>query len=675
MKSFRPRGVILAVSFILTFLILMFAGAIYATGGSRLALSGSTVNAHRAQAAVESGLQYAQARLREDLNWRGNANAVVVNDSTLYVEEENGNVVGLLLNDGKVSAQFRIRFNHYDGPGGKDQLDDPTKLRFEHPFVSFNNLSGPASVPIHRGDGSNQEITGSSAQVGEAGSFTAAILVEGRAGDGLRNLSSTEPNRAPVGEVVTRVSEFQLRAGRNDVQGAAVMAAGDIIVELTNQPKSRLIVGSSDPEARPTLRTKTELSMLGGDPSGNFESPKGVVRQSDDNSLAFGVDPVGPVDLERENSTDDFYTVSWADVDKADPSTATLLPAGTYVMSDSGEVHYFDMSLAKYAELASTGILPDQKISSHDMSEVATNPGNIYFKTDGTVLRLVVEDDVSIKATSNTEEFNFIPKSGALEAPASPTLPDYLHKEYYAAFEKAVDHGVTGLANPASPTAAGILASIGGSNDPALAEKILSPIIPALKGVAGGDEPGKIDLGAKTDSLEAQDIALIFAPRDSSANLTNPQGNVVLGARVLGQGGSVVADGNLRVIGSGSELAAATNPQEGISFYSTGDLTFSSYNSSSTEFQNLNLKGVLYSQGDINVVLSEGAAQPGFMKLDGAIVAYGGDPTGPVGSETDKGEVNLKGRRFELNFDSAYVAGMETVPTAELSPRLRVDHR
>lgn len=234
-----------------------------------------------ASAAADAGLRYAQARLSEDYLWRGDGSGLVVDMPDLAVREDRGNVIGVLRAPGGEFAQFRIRFNYQDGGGEHgDGLLDPTTLVMDQPFVSINNLIGGAAVPVPRASGAGGRVLAEDIDSAayEVPPGTACLLVEGRAGPGLRELNTTNLNPTVTGgRVNSRVVEAYFRATNPPGADAAVMAADDADFDLGNGNGLVTVTNHSD-QGNPRVRSKAAIRVSGGNLSENYVSPDGETR-------------------------------------------------------------------------------------------------------------------------------------------------------------------------------------------------------------------------------------------------------------------------------------------------------------------------------------------------------------------------------------------------------------
>jgi hypothetical protein len=415
----RRRGVIIILTLIMSLVAFMMLGASLGLSPGRLAQAGSSLDQALAEAAIEAGIDYARARLQENPLWKADLNRVVVNTPTLYIEEDNGNVIGLLRTDVTAPfAQFRIRFNFYNGAALPDPLDDDLPdpspaMRFDLPFVSINNLNGSVRfVPRPDAGGTVNDLLSGPLEIGPG---TVALSVEGLGGNGLRETGpgSYDP---PTGSrrISRRVAEVLLASEfRDGAPDAALMAGSDLDFVL---PPGSGEVEILAKKAVPRARSKSNVSMnAGGGNSPNYLSngellfsSSGFESVTENGSTSLGDDGGAP-----------FYELAWDDIHKASPDLdkAIQLPAGTYVFDDAGVLHYHDKTWDQYKIDEAARVLAGQPLDPGIV--VSPNAANIRTDTLSAGLvelqpfKIKFEDDISIDASSSgVKDFTLVPQRG-----------------------------------------------------------------------------------------------------------------------------------------------------------------------------------------------------------------------------------------------------------------------
>ena len=605
---------------ILVVLITMFVTAAALLAPGSLSFSSAYGDEQKAMMALEAGVNYARTRLREDLTWRGGSDSGVTTtvstlDNSMTVVEDRGNVVGLVRVGPDEVAQFRIRFNAQDGPGGVDDLDDPSPAyRLDLPFISLNNLS--ADSPVEK----TRELAGALVGSGEIlPGLQAYLAVEGRAGPAFRDASLTQPNGAPgSGRLVTRVVEAHLNADFTESLDSAAMAAGNINVVMNRDVKDgsphipRLDLASTwDGEKRvpPRARTKGSLNVqsLGG---ANLYSVDGFV----DTGLGLGPDTriSGSVTEGSESRSAPFYQMKWDDIHKADPtpgsSEAVHLAAGTYVVwrkdlnyppndptvDKKIEVHYYDMDLETYAEHILEHPEDPGELLDNDLNQKRSNiqqmPDGINVwdtepdvtEDTGIEAQMVIRKDVYIEPTANTSDFSFLARRGVVSGPPDPVT---------------------------------------------------------------GEAPGEYYPDGK---LPTNSVQLQFKPGGGKQATLSGDGKITSGTRVFGEGGAITAGDNITVVGTGSLAAAEAREEDGISFYSKRNVVLNGFKASKGNtygrYASLRVSGVIYAWGDVEAIFAPPLDAPrnwytyfGTFIVNGAVVAYGGDPGDALSAEPGSG--------------------------------------
>ncbi len=720
--NLRRRGIYLLTSLIFALMVVMFvsAGLMLGRGGTHAAVHAADLEA--ADLAAQSGLQYCLARLVENPAWRGNGNARVVDTPELVVEEDNGNIVGLLLDQGRVS-QFRVRFNYQDDAhGDADGTPDPA-LTIQHPFVSVNNLVNGGSAGLPRADGPAYSVLPASPRPANIPGHSVALLVEGRTGPGLRDHTGAAPNAPPAGSVHTRVLEATYRI--ENLPGADAVAQGGSNIEARLQDVTGVMsVTSASGGETPRVRSKGTVSVTNPDGSAlaNYASDGGEVL-SGPGSLNANYD-AGQVTVNTEAAGSGFYNLTWSDVKKADASDPTL-PAGTYVWWDNGTLHYYDMNYSDYVTF----------IEGSPSSEGAlVDPGALPsgLSIDLAARRVTITGDLSIAPTgAGSTDFAMIPRSGAQEEPDSaaaggpaPALPGSRPADaasatnYYnvvvndfnvgAPFHQLLmTLGTTGSIDDGSGnTITWDIGNLNMNNDKALALQHLfsggsfhsvDPPAALVNGASspftldianfntwvsaaplGGEPEGEIDLGgAVTDSLTVKDLEVHFQPPSGQSATLSAAGNVRIGAGVFGEGGSITSEREIRIVGARTDLAANPNGVEGVNLYAKGDIVLNALvpNTASPGnflYESFNLKGVVYTWG--NFVAQLGYEGPdvgawGNLNIHGAIIAYGGDPATQQPGDGGGGAIRVTAHGANFVYDPAYLLGVhQTLPPSPLSP-------
>ncbi|MBT9582948.1 hypothetical protein IV102_06335 [bacterium] len=711
----RRQGVFIISVLFIAVLVTMFVGAAFqlAPGALRRNVNESELAlAHRA---ARSGIAYALARIKADPQWRGNDNGTVVNEPDLIVVEKDGNVIGLL-KQGGLAAQFRIRFNYQDGPGGGDGLADPTGLEIQVPLVSFNNLLGNSAKPVPKADGSGFSVPATPVTHTTLQPHTVYLVCEGRCGDWLRNASDTNPNPAePTFGSVTRArieTAYKVTNLGQPVTAAVAASASSFITQIGPDvigENNSLILDSSVSSVMGRLRSRDDMTVQGGD-TDNLTAPQSGERRVRATKTFSGAAST-TVTAQTELESDGLYSIQWSDVHQAAPGPSNQIQAGVYTVWQDGTLHYYDMDLASYrthitANPNDAGVVPAPLPST--VSYSVTGPS-----TPGMQAEFTISGDTAVNTSVGAhKDLVIIPKKGAEAGEGAPgggtvaessvfsgmttsqgggqpvnwdgskfeynsgmsTFLDLVAQQYNPVYPSDWNLGSsTTMANLGSSTLTIERPSSNQSNTASKIDTLLmghvmnyinaNPTDPAVLAalaelsvtIGGGGELSEVPL---PDTTVPQNLLMKFDPAGSSSAALSGAGNVTLGARVEGEGGSITAQGDINMVGLGVALAASTNPKEGVSLYSQGDILISTYDKLADAYHDVALKGVAYCWGDFKALLGKGSLGDGTkwgrLNLTGALVAYGKDPSDTVNPAT-LGHVDIKARSAELKFDSSYL--------------------
>jgi len=711
-SSHRKRGIVLVTVLFLTILISMFIGAAILVGPRTLGLAGSQDGELTAQAAAESGIQYAIMRVRQNPEWRAESGGVVLSTDDLVVVENEGYVWGHMKAPDGSGSLFRIRFNFENGDDGGDNLSNSSGQKFATSYVSLNNLSNSSEAIVPRASSDSQSVvTDPSVGTFVVPAHGLCLVVEGLAGPGVREFDPANPN--PQGLTYSKISEgiFTVLNFGEIATDAVAMSNSDLLANLEDGQKVTVETkGGGTPRIR--SRGNVNVEYQDGSP-GKYESEGTVYTK--DATLNADYD-ASKVTVETEQNSDPFYELGWDDLKKADPS-GPKLSAGTYVWWDDGSLHYYDMDYETYAEWVRTPLNtnnPGQVIYANGSYTGSFSPPATLEITEGKIkLKGDIYVDPVLDGTGavKASDLAIIPREGAPEEPApdptapgggataaGPALAEYLANNAVArqAFfagrygdGSSIPHNI----NPAdqgwdSYPGSGSGADIGWRNDgsaiyydpqdysslqaaleDAFDDGFVTPgeltSTAATYGLIGAE--GDLDLNTG-DTTKAEDLDVEFAPPDGESATLSAEGNIRIGAKLKGKGASITAGETLTVVGAGADLAATPNAEEGVNMYARGDITLSTLkekDDGTYEFKDIKLKGLVYTWGDFIAKL--GSDDPdvswGKMELEGTLVAFGGDPENGTPTTTDSGKVDLTAKEVKLKFDPAYLLGvMQTLP-------------
>lgn len=708
------HGIVLVISIVLAVVMVMFVGAAINLGVGSLGAGQLGRYQLDAERAAQSGVEYCLTQLKADPTWRGDLNLVTVNRPDLVVREDEGNIVGLLRGQDGSWSQFRCRFNYQDGPGGGDGFAGDPAFTIDHPYVSVNNLQGPVPIDLPRADGPAYSVTPTSAVAFQVPTWSVSLAVEGRAG--LRQVDPGTPEvlfpAAAQGRVVEAVYQIAGAAGAV-VEEAGSMAGQDFTVDL-GTGGGQVLVTSASPDT-PRIRAKGEASVTGG-ANPNYLSPDGEVRTlaNPTPTLDAAYDS-GQVAVVEEPAYDPFYQLTWSQVRQAAPGNG--LPGGTYVWWDNGTLHYYDMAYSDYVTY-----MQDPANVNDPGVEPAPLPPVVQLEDVGGVKTLVVTGDVQVEpSVSGEDSLAVIPRMGAEEAPpgdpegdgggdlaasAATTLTAStgtggLYHQFLLLYQ-----GPSGEIDIETNTNGSDFAEVQWSGSSisfsltngATAEDLMHKIwdtsyggpdwqwdgtanqnygssqyapvafdpaaAASFFGITGGGPPaGAVDPPGVSDALTASEVALKFDPPDASSAVISAPGDIRLTGSVAGEGGSLVSGGSIRVTGLGASFAGQDNP---VNMYAVGDIYFSTLDETGQgeyAYADINLKGIVYTQGDFIARLGSPELPDawGNLNLEGTLIAYGGDPAGSPGAN-GKGAINLRAGSVNIVYSSAYTGSLFATP-------------
>lgn len=639
----KKRGIALITVMFVVLLVAMISRATIVNGPSMALKAERARIKSLARRAAEAGASYARVQIRENRDWKGDANALVVDTPTLKILEDNGNVIGWIKGPRGQVSMFRIRFNYRDGAAGGEGLDNSANP-IDNIYLSLNNITGTADVRV-------PDINPATFVVDDPNpdpsAFPGALIcptghamirVEGWSGAAVA--AATGPTSLPVaGEYLSDqvIRAVYAPAPPSDVADSAVSAGGGIQTQLESSLDVS-VVGTG------TARLRSKLGIDVSDFLGAVSNLNMTGEVTRDPGL--GLNAVAAVTETDETVGDgnDFLNVDWAGVPQAstDPNSAIQLPGGMYVVDAGGNYHYYDMDKTAY--------------------EALTPDPTTFIRPGGTPLSA---DFVEVRGAPN------VTAVGGLNV--SPT-----------GFSIDITEDVN------------VVASAGGQND-------------ILFTTLGGRKFQETDVPGVAPYLFSgvhPDYAPLGVLNMQDCIMSNPVGELGLLIDIRGENASLVAETGVVMSASGIKLEVPSIPtvEQRLSIYAKEDVTISTYISVPTnpyvpEYEGygpLQLEGLIYTQGDANILAgTEGTVAPdpatghqgyGDVLINGALVAYGGDPsafvdtdptTGPGTGNVDGsvGLVKILGKSAEINFDQTkLVPDPSAFPGAPLDDVVRVSY-
>lgn len=418
MRVVKRRGIVLVSVIFIAILIGMYMVSAHILNQSRFGGMRQTAENRLAEEAARSGLDYALARLEENPEWRGGLNDVTVDTPELVVVEDNGNVVGIMTTD-VGTAQFRLRFNHQDGSGGTDDMEDPgANMLFDTPHISQNNLTGKADAKLFLGDGSGNSAATESGVV-EPG--TVALAVEGRVSRELEQAGGANPNPALTRVEAVRVIDayFRVNAVTSETLTDAVGMAGGKFDAKLYDGDARLLLDDTRENGQAKIRVRNgDFTVVEADSGsdGAVEGTDGEIRVSA--SRAVNADLAAGVGTDLEQSNDSFYQLVWDDVNQ--PTSGNTLQAGVYEVRGDGKIYRYEMNYEDY-QTYKTANPNDEATLGVQVTLDGSNgvrfiaEGEDYNGQPSDKNRLVFTDDVLVESVGGVTDLTITPAQGAKE--------------------------------------------------------------------------------------------------------------------------------------------------------------------------------------------------------------------------------------------------------------------
>ena len=673
----RKRRAILLVSVLfISIVVLIFVQASFALVPGALSRAQNDQQRSASERAAQSGIDWARNRLSSDPSWCANQSAVqTFTASGLKVSEGHGQVVGWV-RDGEGWSRFRMRFNYQDGPANSaansDNLDDSPTPWTDLPYLSCNNLQGASQRQLP-----NQPLTVPQASL--------LLSVEGSTG-------RTDPDNPDqfYGTVHHRTVQALLKMGSNQpVTDAAISSAGKIDIDLFGGTLQLASTGAQTSR----LRGKDGLDV-------------GAVNSTDGDLRATGTMTTGTltnVTTHNDDGPGGFYKIPASKV--RTPSGSLTLAAGTYVVTASNTVIYYDMNYNDYVNA-----------SPPPTGTPVTLPAGMVLQgpnASGPKFRVTVSSDLNITASGAVTDFALIPDGGAPQSSAygglpvtpPPVAPAHDFGTWLVATGTPRINGI----DAANQAWRDILAPLGYVHDQsddgnyedwyltsdapggqqsyphiALPYEDHYGILPntdqaTLIGVLSQAPPDKLaalqnfyptffdptatdpsdpHVPTAPSKLLPADLELKLQGHDnSSLTVGNSHGSITLGSQVLGNGAALVSSKDISLIGTSTELSSEPGESLGLNLYAQGSINIDAFKLDRTTggFRNIAIRGILYAWQGVSIFAGRSGGNSQF-NLTGELVSYGGDPSSdPLAGSA---RTTIQANNSTITFDPSYVAGL-----------------
>jgi len=657
-RSRRGIALVTALAFVLVAAII--GRAIVALGPANLRMAEQGTLLRSARHVAECGITYLQVRMRENSGWKGDGNGLIVNQPRFQVVEDRGNVFGLVRGlDGEVSL-FRARFNHQNGPGGPDGLDDPSSSHWiNSPHISVNNLLSLSPIALP-GSGLYTVYP-----------QTAQVVVEGWAGHGLSDM--IQPDQPlPTHGVTSSAVQVQLSIWFDVGVPDAPLMAGGGFKAYSSGGVEIAIAGN---KGQPRLRSKGGIASLSEDgASSNTLAMKRGELSFDKDSQPLKAKLTKKVRQVQENVGDgrDFFNMKWDEVPVATPDNSIQLQAGTYVTWEDGTLHYYDMNFPDYKAYVSDPEKwkdPGKVISSPTLSEVRTDSltgsGSKPEKTDEKSGLLyadgqwTVSKDLVVVDSPNTSDFTVMSREGRLlhSQKDDPTGQRFVTKEgvqasgYSSSGKFTIQDGAVVSTN----ADVNVLLNVQGRN---ATLTTTGNAVLASTSVAFTKEMSEEGESVASSDIGTQSLSL-YVKKNLTLSTYQP-----------------VPPTTKTVSYTYKTTKKKNGKKKTETHTSTSTLAVAGQNL----FGDLSLEGLVYVWGDVTAYAGNpknkaGAVDsyndnPGKISLSGALIAYGGNPeNGQPGEGTNgsKGRVEMYGKQVSLTYDSAKLV-RSLSPGGQLKP-------
>lgn len=641
----KRSGIFLISALVTVVVVAMFITAAVALIPGGAAATRNYQDYQAAMAAAESGLAYARAKLQADPAWVGGVDGqvLVVDQAGFTVVEDTGNVVGLITTpDGHVS-QFRIRFNYQDGDPGADGRPNPgAPMVIDHRHISVSTLGSSTGATAPEADTLTWSVTDPNTGV-DVPALCARVVVEGRAGAGLRNHTSADPNAPLNGPVTTRHVEAYYRESNVGRIDSVLSAGGGIDFTLPGGGVGEVILDSTEVTQGPRVQGLTNVTAVNGD------SSEQVVRaQPPDTTTGYSgkgkgkgssgpppvtVDPAKVTHGVSQSFTHDalvttsqepapnFLALTWDEIQTADTAGPTI-EAGTYVLYGNTLYHYpYDV-----------GQMLDPGVPGDPGSPAVIDP------VTGLEITPAVPPTPGVPAT-------YWSPPAAPDGTAEAVLANFsnvgtvsgndikwqMRTNWTGGWTGATEHtGVNVMVN----------------------EDIY--VAPSSTTTAAGTTATGFALMTADPALDSSNVMISFTPKDEVA-IMSTTGDFVVEGKVEGSGVAVTAEGDINLNGAGFNLLLEPNAETSLNLYAKGDITINTQKPDG-EWGDLSMNGIIYTWGNFTANLGGNTGNGGVFYLTGAMEAYGNDPevAGGAGA-AGGGNVAIDAAETYMNFDSAYL--------------------
>lgn len=428
MSRLKSRGVAFLTVLIMSVLVLMMISAALVLLPSGRAYGAATQQTQRAKAAAQAGIEYAYTKLHDDINWRADGNAVMVDiPNEMWVREDHGNLIGILYAPNGTRSMFRLRFNHQNNMDSPtENLPDPAAdMAIPHKFVSVNNLASFSSAPLYRATGTGASVPSTAAQTADVPGSTAVLYAEGLSGPALRNITPTDLTPDPTaGAVTSKIVEAYIGNDAEAFGHSVMYGADDVEFDLTG----KLAMVSIDGTATSQAATLASMRVNSTDPNPVTMTNGGdvYVEPNVGRFLVNGADSTAPAATQQDTSST-FVQLGWGDISQPG-TTDPRMRAGTYQWQDTNPP-----SLAYYAEDYDPATFPTTAPVQTNLQPSQLTDDGTGIAMDNLNLRLDISKNIQVEASGGATGLAIVPDANIMASTgdrpklrlvaASPTAP------------------------------------------------------------------------------------------------------------------------------------------------------------------------------------------------------------------------------------------------------------
>ena len=615
----KTRGIVMVIALLTLLVITMMVGAVATAMPVQLFAAVHGGETLAAQQAAQSGLDYAFSRLQENRLWVGNGDGatpppgphLIVNTPQLQVVEDEGNVIGVLVNQDGTRSAFRLKFNYQNGgstsPDDGFPADPAANHRISNSYISYNNIPQSLNIQSYQANSSTGVVINT--PIGTIPKFNADIQVEGLAGPGLATATINNVDTLMSAPGTRSRIYAQRLEGRYNISGTSqidsvVSAANTFAGAATAAVGAEFKVVEAPNTSAPKLRSRATANLTSG-----MYNTTGEVRVDDDS--ASSLPGTSPIQEDAALQDSHFLRIKSAQVQKATVSD-TNFKAGTYVWRQAGAGYKLDYYAQNFNGTAPTGTPDDTMAGPGDYSRFITNGSAMTF-------------DFNQMGGSLTDKV-FIKPQGAVTDMAiviEPSLQATLGQRPTMTF---VDAGNASILS-------------GGGN---------ITVQGSLDGFGGVTSDHSINFqGASAFETDPENSICVYAGED--VNISAIPDTVITTLT------SLVPIG----IGMGMGKKVGYKGMGGMSMGLATPVTTSAFTPSAGD---VSMSGIIYAQGDFNLNLSTSTLpiNHGNFFMEGVLTAFGGNPdAGDLPGANGKGHVNIRAANAELYFDPSFLEQLQ----------------